>query len=253
MNTPSLATKCIALLVTSCAFGAAGQLPTEIYINPTASYLLVNNDPGATDATPIDLAPLGIYPGDLVGLTAQGSFFFTHQSTNPVDGMSGVFSSSSTLLASNVLFRVPGAIASGTPYVSPNTYRGDVPTDIPQDFSIFSTNTTVRVPLGAAYLFVAAKDTLYKDNVDNSTDPFRLLIAQETETVLGVNISSADQSTHIFWNTDSNQLYQLQCSPSLLNDWTNVGTLVEGTGSVVETTNAPAGQPALFYRVERVP
>jgi hypothetical protein len=232
---------------------APTQLPTRVYIDPTATYLLVTNETTA-NATPIDLASLGIFPGDLVGLTTLGSFFFTHQDTIPVNGMSGVFSSNSILLAPNLLNRVSGAIAAGgTPFVSQNTYRGDVPTDIPQDFRIFSTNTTLRVPPGAAFLFVSAEDDLFYDNVSNATNLFSVLIARETETIMTAVFPPDDQSIRVSWNTDSNQLYQVQYSLSLSNDWTNVGLPIQGTGGTVGITNAAVGQSAMFYRVVRVP
>lgn len=240
------------ILLSLCTFGATAQLPELIEVKPTASYLLVNNDPAAAGTVPIDLESRGISAGDLVGLTAIGSFFETHQSQIPENGMSGVFSSSSILLASNIFNRVPGAISAGKPYVSPPTYRGKVPTDIPEDFSIFTTNTTLRVPPGARYLFVAAKDDLYKDNVNNSNDPFRLLLARETETVLSVDVSSEDSSVHISWNSDSNQLYQLERSSSLNTGWSEAGLPVQGTGAMIEAVDAAPGE-ALFYRVKRVP
>ena len=53
--------------------------------------------------------------------------------------MIAVFSSSSTLLASNGPHRVPGAIEAGVDVVTATTFFGDVATDIPQDFAIPAT------------------------------------------------------------------------------------------------------------------
>jgi hypothetical protein len=42
------------------------------------------------------------------------------------------------------------------------------PTDIPEDF--FVQNTTVQIPAGARFLFVAVPDPFYGDNVDADGD-----------------------------------------------------------------------------------
>jgi hypothetical protein len=252
-RTGSFVAKCVALLIVFHTFAAAAQGPTRVYIDPTATYLLVTND-AAANATPIDLASLGIFPGDLVGLTSVGSYFWTHKYLVPQHGMCGVFSSNSILLAPYLRNRVQGAIAAGgTPYVSDNTYHGNIPTDIPQDFSIFTTNTTLRVPPGAAFLFVSSEDNSFHDDLDNATDPFSVLITRETETIMTAVFSPDDQSIHVSWNTDSNQLYQVQYSLSLSNDWTNVGSPIQGTGATAGFTNSTVGQTAMFYRVVRVP
>ena len=232
-------------------------LPTEILIDPTATYLLVNTDP-ATNASPIDLKSYGISPGDILRVAEFGDF------NNGLgvfrNGMTGVFSSNSVLLAPSQLNRVPGAIASGTPYVTPDMYHGNLPTDIPQDFIIqlpqqppFSTtNISIRVPAGAAFLFVSAIDTLYYDNIDDATNHFRALLESGTETVLTIKIASSN-SVRISWNTDSNQLYQVQTSMLPFSGWANLGTPTLGVGATLIITNSTIGQRVAFYRVVRVP
>lgn len=84
--------------------------------------------------------------------------------------MIGVFSSSSTLLAATNQNRVPGAIDAGTDIVTAPTHFGALATDIPQDFFISGAGTTLVIPTGAAYLFVAAHDSLYGDNTDPDAD-----------------------------------------------------------------------------------
>ena len=82
--------------------------------------------------------------------------------------MIGVFSSSPTLLATDKLNRVAGAIDAGVDTVTGPTYSGNRDTDIPQDFSIRSLK--IRIPEGARYLFVAAPDNFYSDNADPDAD-----------------------------------------------------------------------------------
>jgi len=86
-----------------------------------------------------------------------------------------VFSSSSTLLNSFILNRVPGAIAAGIPFITVPTFFGDLQTDIPQDFLVARTvnpitSVVVRVPAGAKFLFVAAHDSHYSTNQDPDSD-----------------------------------------------------------------------------------
>jgi hypothetical protein len=248
----------ITLTIALLGLAVNGQtLPTEIFIDPTATYLLVNTDP-ATNASPIDLKSYGISPGDILRLTVFGDF--NNGTGNFRNGMTGVFSSNSVLLAQSQLNRVPGAIATGTPYATPAAFHGSLPTDIPQDFIIqlpqqppFSTtNISIRVPAGAAFLFVSAIDSLYYDNIDDATNNFRVLLESGTEIVLTISIASSN-SVRISWNTDSNQLYQLQTSKSPSGSWTNLGTPALGMGSKLTITNPTIGQQAAFYRVARVP
>jgi hypothetical protein len=248
----------ITLAIALYGLAVNGQtLPTEILVDPTATYLLVSTDP-ANNASPIDLKSYGISPGDILRLTVFGDF--NNGTGNFRNGMTGVFSSNSVLLAQSQLNRVPGAIPTGTPYVTPVAYHGSLPTDIPQDFIIqlpqqppFSTtNISIRVPAGAAFLFVSAIDTLYHDNIDDATNHFRVLLESGTETVLTIRIASSN-SVRISWNTDSNQLYQVQTSILPFSGWTNLGMPTLGMGSTLTLTNPTIGPQAAFYRVERVP
>ena len=148
----------------------AQTLPAEIPVNPRAAYVLVNNDP-ADNTAPIDLGFFGIAPGHILRLTALGDFNYGPGYFS--DAMTAVFSSNSVLLAKSLPNRVPGAIAAGTPIPTGPTYFGNLANDIPEDFLIqtglqppppFSTtNISVRVPQGAAFLFVAASDSLFYD------------------------------------------------------------------------------------------
>ena len=81
----------------------------------------------------------------------------------------GVFSSSSTLLDSSLLHRVPDAIDAGVDVSTSPTFFGSEPTDIPEDFEINTSDlggTVIQVPLSAKFLFVSASDSLFNDNAD---------------------------------------------------------------------------------------
>ena len=145
-----------------------------IKIDPTKTYLRVNPiDPAVVDAPAIDLAALGIAPGDLIRLRRLGTFTrgVALDPEGPLD-LAGVFASGAVLADRNQLNRVPGAVNGGVapPFVtelipwSPQ----DLETDIGEDFAIRDVH--VRVPAGAAYLFVAAPDYYYSDNADSDGD-----------------------------------------------------------------------------------
>ena len=134
-------------------------------INPKATYLHTNNDPGAINAIPIDLNSLDLSAGDTILLEQLGNFSIG-PSADTYKNTIGVFSNSPTLAAASNLHRVPGAIDTGIDVVTGNTYFGNQPTDIPEDFRIVDTGTLITIPTGALYLFVAASDSLYQDNTD---------------------------------------------------------------------------------------
>jgi hypothetical protein len=145
---------------------------TVVPLNPKATYLRSNQDT-VLNAAPILLSSLGASPGDLLRIRALGEFAYnTSGQTSNV--MCAVFSSSATLLASSVQARVPGAIDAGVNWDSGATYRGSLPTDIPEDFLVSNNGTIggvlVSVPAGAVYIFVGTPDSLYEDNTDLDND-----------------------------------------------------------------------------------
>src|SRR5882762_3055771 len=175
----SLILAALAAVILICLTdNVVAQNALTIPTNPTAAYIHINQDPQATDTVPINLQALGIAEGDTIQLQSLGSYSpYTGCSLciPPIPGvpetatsMIGVFSSTSTLLPSTFLNRVPDAIDAGVaPFFTPFTLYGNQFTDIPQDFFISSSvPLTVQVPLGAKYLFVAANDGFYGDNGD---------------------------------------------------------------------------------------
>jgi hypothetical protein len=144
-----------------------------IPVDPRATYLLTNNDPGSEDTAPINLALFGLQPGDHVTFQALGALCYYAPDCSrfnaPPPIFAAVFSTNSTLLSSGLLNRVPGAIGGvGTAVFTGPTFYGQLSTDISQDFVILHApdSTDITIPPGAAFLFVSIGDSLYGDNVD---------------------------------------------------------------------------------------
>lgn len=151
---------------------------TEVNINPRATYLRTNQDAGALNAKPVSLASVGLAPGDWARIERAG--FFAYGNGTPDEGtmLGGVFSSSDVLLGADQLHRVAGAIAAGKPWVTGETFFGKLPTDIPEDFWIDDTTTSVavvKVPAGATHMFFSVPDSYYSDNNDPNAD-FRIVV-----------------------------------------------------------------------------
>lgn len=175
-----------ALVLSACSLvpgpvicaSAAKAVDATITVDPTTTYLLTNLDPQALDSPAIDLAALGLRAGDHILLQSVGDFCFTIfnplgcANTETAHPMIGIFSSSSTLLPSSILNRVPGAIEAGPSVTTFPTLFGTIPTDVPQDFIIFHApfSTVVTIPDNAQFLFVAVLDSFYGDNADPDGD-----------------------------------------------------------------------------------
>jgi hypothetical protein len=187
MNCKGIAGILLALLALSTEVQA-----TTIGIDTRRTYLRTGSDPGALAAVPLELAGLGLTAGDTVTLKRLGGFDCGPPCIDDRGGMVAVFSSSNTLLASNLLRRVPGAIEAGVDFVTAPTNIGALATDIPEDFLVLGTGVTVTVPAGAVYLFVVAYDIFYGDNTDPNGD-FAVDIKKESPPTAN---AGADQSIH---------------------------------------------------------
>lgn len=151
--------------------GCGSASADTISVDPAATFLLTNLDPGASSTVPIDLVALGYNAGDLIRLEQLGNFSYTiYGGLDTGTALIGLFSSSSVLLSGNNLNRVPGVIDAGANVITQPTYNGGIATDIPEDFFIsngFSFSAIqITIPTGALYLFVAAPDIIYQDNAD---------------------------------------------------------------------------------------
>lgn len=120
----------------------------------------------------LDLAVLGIMPGDEIQINRLGDFSYTGAQTETAVTVIAVFSASDSLLGPGELARVVDAVATidGTPVETPMTNQCGTETDIPQDFAIFGTSPPVTVPETATFLFVCASDEFYGDNTDMDGD-----------------------------------------------------------------------------------
>lgn len=136
-------------------------------INSPATYLHAFGEVPYT-ATAIDLNANGFYAGQTVTLKRAGAYQNAPFSSLKY-GLSAVFSTSSTLLPSNMLNRVAGAVSAGPTWTSLNTFIGNQPTDIADDFQVdnmtgTANGITLVIPAGALYLFASAQDDFWQDN-----------------------------------------------------------------------------------------
>lgn len=137
-------------------------------MNVKGSYLRAHDLDSPSAPLVIKLADLGIVPGNKVKLTRIGTYSdITQLQDGDQARLTGVFSSSTTILAADQRYRVQGAINAGNdvttaPYwdclIWPLCWT--VATDISQDFRI-DPNVTVTVPTGAQYLVVAPLPSSY--------------------------------------------------------------------------------------------
>lgn len=180
-------------------------------LNPRAAYLRTNND-APTAPLVLDLAALGLLPGQWLRVETTGDFRYVNGGTDTFRSLCGVFSSSATLLATNVQQRVPGALAAGPAFPSGGTYSGQLPMDIPQDFfisrNLWDNGIAVEIPSGALHLFLGVHDSLYNDNADPDGDygvvvtelPTPALPGTGEHVVLASGIGGAPSLLPELWN-----------------------------------------------------
>ncbi len=176
MNTNHL----LALFLVPSTFGATISAQVQIPVNPRATYLRIENDPLAVPAPGIPVSALGTAPGQWLNISVTGSYS-DGGGADTQENLVCLFSSSVTLLpnAPGLVNRVPGALAAGPSAITANTYYGNLPTDVPQDFVAvregWANGTLVRVPAGATHVFVGVNDPSYTflgNNADPNNDYF---------------------------------------------------------------------------------
>lgn len=150
-------------------------------IDTRSTFLRANAETAATGARAIDLGRLGLEPGTLIRLEALGEFSWSaDELPEDATSMIGVFSSSATLLAADNLHRVTGALDAAPEIETAPTLFGGIATDIAQDFPIVASE--LRIPAGARYLFVAAPDIFYSDNLDRDGNyVLRITVPKEAD------------------------------------------------------------------------
>lgn len=173
----------LALLAT----GLAAQAWT-FPLDPRATYLRTNNDTAAAPLV-LNLAALGVAPGQWLRLGTTGAFRYINGGQDNFRSLCGVFSGSATLLPSNVQYRVVDAIAAGPAFPSGGTYYGGLPIDVPQDFfcsrMAWASSIDVPVPAGATHLFLGVHDSLYNDNADPNGDYAAVVTVVPTPSLPG--------------------------------------------------------------------
>lgn len=152
----------MAFLLWQCA-AAPTPAPREYDINARSTFLRVDTIDPSEDPVKIDLDAIGVDYGDVLKLNTKGSYYNTTQLTERNSAVC-VFSATDFLLDKAVLNRVADAIDAGVDYVTENTFAGDQPTDIPEDFKVDEQVIEVTVPVGAHYLFVGNTDSKQEDN-----------------------------------------------------------------------------------------
>jgi len=122
--------------------------------------------------------------------------------------------------------------------------------DILGDFRNFSLNgigdsKTLRCALAGDIRFFFVDYLELADNMGTST-------VQVERVLPALSVSVA--SVAIGWMTDPAEKYQLQFSSSLSpGSWTNLGDVVQGTGTNTVVFDSVLGQPQRFYRLTLVP
>ncbi len=174
-------------------FNVAGQLaePTikfEAGVPVRGTYLFADNDPAEWDDNGdgtmewhgleapliVNLAANGFEPGDEILINATGAVHYAACEDwslfwSGTSELWCVFSSSSTVLWQSQgnevgpLHRVPDAIDAGEPYETASTFNG-YPTDIPEDFFVPGSGTSIRIPSGASYLMFSGTASKFTDN-----------------------------------------------------------------------------------------
>jgi formylglycine-generating enzyme required for sulfatase activity/tRNA A-37 threonylcarbamoyl transferase component Bud32 len=143
-----------------------------IPIDPRATYLRSAwNDDQVLPARAIDLAALGIHPGDRIRLERIGTWG-SYVGGDITTSMIGVFSASDVLLPPREVHRVADAIEAGIDIRTHVASEDGQPTDITEDFGIcdwylpIGPSVCTEVPPGATHLFVTSHDHFYEDNRD---------------------------------------------------------------------------------------
>jgi len=153
-----------SLLIARCA---AAQLVMPM----TSHEQFLRVDPAdiASPAVVIPLADHGLAPGNVIRIETLGGFDNGPEGDSP-RALMAVFSGSATLLGPSLQVRVPDAIDAGADYVTHTTCPGNLPTDIPEDFTVPIEGVSVEIPPAATHLFICPRECFSRDNTDPNSD-----------------------------------------------------------------------------------
>jgi hypothetical protein len=186
---PEKAAVCVVLALVFLGVAQGG--PIFYPINPQSGYLLTDSqviggipphelvayDPAVSPFF-LSLASLGANPGDTLLLRGFGDMcFIGGPGCTEIPGTLGAaFTVDASLGANNLLNRLTavGPPAGILSVVTPNTFYGNLATDIPQDFAVPNflpgSELSVVIPSGVNYLAVGVIDTHFSDNADPDAD-----------------------------------------------------------------------------------
>jgi hypothetical protein len=166
----------ISVILVAIAVTASAEV---VVLDSRATFLRTHADPDAIDSTPVELAELGLAPGDTISLRRVGTFDFGEPFPENATLTIGVFSASAELADPDVVDRVAEAIDAGDDADTPATFYGELSTAIPEAFFVDARAggddpsgpvVTLVIPDGATHLFLAAADRQYGDNLDTDSD-----------------------------------------------------------------------------------
>ncbi len=181
----------LSCLVAALAFATGVSAQTWSFpLNPRAIFLRANNDSPAAPLV-LDLASLGVAPGQWLRVGTTGDFSAIGGGQDNFQSLIGVFSASAALLPPSTQHRVVDAIGAGPAFPSPGTWSGGLPMDIAEDFfcsrQMWSSFVEVEVPPGATHLFLGVHDSLCADNTDPDADYGVVVTVLPTPTFAGTS------------------------------------------------------------------
>ncbi|SHN08964.1 hypothetical protein SAMN04488057_106160 [Cyclobacterium lianum] len=167
-------TKIVSLLLLALSIGLSpacteeDEFIAEVFQVPArATFLKTDVSDTPVDPVIIGLEENGIATGTRLSIRTLGDFINSPSGSTRSDAV-GLFSATLQLLGSEEQNRVPGAIDAGENRMTDNTFEGNLPTDIEEDFRIDEETIEIVVPTGAQYLFLGNADSKQSDNSETA-------------------------------------------------------------------------------------
>lgn len=169
---------CLSLFISSFASAQISIDPNSnsffLKVSPRGTYLFVDTQPDTAQPPrfipdvrfpPTQLALVDLYnnpsldikPGDLLAIEQVGAFSGGIGFPDNRVNLGAVFGNN------NIGFLFPGPLIPTAAFFSLATFNRQIPTDIPQDFQIFSNKTTfVQIPEFASLLLFSVNDSFFQ-------------------------------------------------------------------------------------------